>query len=271
MMSKWVKRIALAAVILGVAAVGGAVFISGSVRGFVDGFIPSADSGDAATTSAELVAALEAKPTVAEPKGTAPATDAVATTAPTSNEVATPAPAVKQPIEHDDIFPLAVTAEIGGKKAEMRLTGHAVRRAMRIRFYKIGSYCCETVQPTDVDSLAAADVPKQLLLVMERDISSAILERSFRETFEKNDPDKKFVVEIQKMLDYMTSTALKKGEHVVITHLPKGGVSVRGRDQEPIVVNNPAFATVVWNVYMGPKGVSEELRTGLGSRLAKVN
>lgn len=280
-MSKWVKRIGLVTGVLCVAALGGAIFVSGSVKGFVDGFIPATDTGDPETTSAELVAALEAKPTlpepniaapvIAEPNTTTPATEIAATGKPIAGEVATPAPAVKKPIELDDIFPVAVSAEIGGKKADMRLTGHAVRRAMRIRFYKIGSYCCETVQPADVDSLAAADVPKQLLLVMERDISSAILERSFRETFEKNDPDKKFVVEIQKMLDYMTSTALKKGEHVVITHLPKGGISVRGRNQEPIVVNNPAFATVVWNVYMGPKGVSEELRTGLGSRLAKAN
>ena len=270
-MSKWVKRIGLATGVLFVAALGGATYVSGSPWAFIEGFIKPSDTGDPEKTSADLVAALETKSSIAEPKATAPAADVATTTKPMSGDVATSAPATKKPIELDDIFPVAVSAEIGGKKAEMRLTGHAVRRAMRIRFYKIGSYCCETIQPTDVDNLAAADVPKQLLLVMERDISSAILERSFRETFEKNDPDKKFVAEIQTMLDYMTSTALKKGEHVVITHLPKGGVSVRGRNQEPIVVNNPAFATVVWNVYMGPKGVSEELRTGLGSRLGKVN
>jgi len=216
------------------------------VKGFVDGFAPTTSTGDPAMTSAELVAALEAKPEAA----------------------AAPAAPV---IEHDDIFPVKVVAEIGGKKAEMRLTGHAVRKALRIPFYKIGSYCCESIAPTDVDALVAADVPKQLLLVMERDISKAILERSFRETFEKNDPDNKFVAEIQTMLDYMTQSQMKRGEHVVITHLPNGGVSVRGRNQDPIVVSNPAFATVVWNVYMGPKGVSEALRTGLGSRLAKVN
>jgi len=270
-MSKWVKRIALASGLLCIVAVAGAVFISGSVKGFVDGFIPSTNAGDPAMTSAELAAALESKPTIAESKVAEPNLAGAAANKPTSDEVAATAPAAEKPIEHDDIFPVAVSAEIAGKKAEMRLTGHAVRRAMRIRFYKIGSYCCESVKPADVDSLAAADVPKQLLLVMERDVSAAILERSFRETFEKNDPDKKFVAEIQTMLDYMTSSPLKKGEHVVITHLPNSGVSVRGRNQEPIVVKNPAFATVVWNVYMGPKGVSEELRTGLGSRLAKVN
>jgi len=268
--------------VLCVAALGGAVFVSGSVRGFVDGFIPSTEAIDPATTSAELAAALQAPPTISEPKAAEPTTKATfdqsavdkSTAAKsTTDEVAlaTSAPAVKKPMELDDIFPVAVSTDIGGKKAEMRLTGHAVRRAMRIRFYKIGSYCCETVSPTDVDKLAAADVPKQLLLVMERDISSAILERSFRETFEKNDPDKKFTAEIQTMLDYMTSSPLKKGEHVVITHLPNVGISVRGRNQDPIVVKNPAFATVVWNVYMGPLGVSEELRTGLGSRLAKLN
>lgn len=245
-MSKWVKRLGLAVVAVGCAALCGAIYISGSVKGFVDGFRPGPETGDPALTRAELVTALEAKP---DDSGIA----------------------AKPPVELDDIFPVEVTAEIGGKKAEMRLTGHAVRRAMRIRFYKIGSYCCDSIAPPNVDSLAAADVPKQLLLVMERDISSAILERSFRETFEKNDPDNKFGPEIKTMLDYMTQSPLKKGEHVVITHLPKLGISVRGRNQEPIVVNNPAFATVVWNVYMGPKGVSDELREGLGSRLSKLD
>jgi len=237
-MSKWAKRIGLATGILCVATLGGAIFVSGSVRGFIDGFIPSAESKDPATTSAELVAALESKSNIAAPTAVVPSTDNGPADKPAAVEVAPTTAAVKKPIELDDIFPVAVSAEIGGKKAEMRLTGHAVRRAMRIRFYKIGSYCCESIAPSDVDRLAAADVPKQLLLVMERDISASILERSFRETFEKNDPDKKFVVEIQKMLDYMTSSPLKKGEHVLITHLPQGGVSVRGRDQDPIVVSN---------------------------------
>jgi len=244
-MSKWVKRISIGVGVLCVTALAGGILVSGSVKGFVDGFFPSTNIGDPAMTRAELAAALEAKPTDGQ--------------------------ATKAPIEHDDIFPVSVSAEISGKKAEMKLTGHAVRKALGIRFYKIGSYCCETIAPTDVDSLAAVDAPKQLLLVMERDVSQAILERSFRETFEKNDPDKKFVAEIQTMLDYMAGSPLKRGEHVVITHLPNAGVSVRGRNQEPIVVQNPAFATVVWNVYMGPKGVSEDLRTGLGKRLAKAD
>lgn len=239
-MSKLAKGIAIGTGVVCAAALGGAILVSGSIKGFVDGFRPTTEVGDPAMTSAELKAALEAKPGDTGPK---------------------------TPIENDDIFPVAVSAEIAGKPATMKLTGHAVRKAVGIRFYKIGSYCCTTISPSNVDALAAVDAPKQLLLVMERDVSAAILERSFRETFEKNDPDKKFVAEIQTMLSYMTQSPLKKGEHVVITHLPKTGISVRGRNQDPITVANPAFATVVWNVYMGPLGVSEDLRKGLGKRL----
>lgn len=265
-MSKWVKRIGISVGVASVVALGGAVYVSGSIKGFLDGFMPTTDTGDPAMTSAELAAALETPPT----KPSAAAGGATSVDDPAAKALASAAEKPEsRPVANDDIFPVFVSAEIGGKRAGMNLTGHAVRKALGIRFYKIGSYCCESVQPTDVDKLAAADVPKQLLLVMERDISAAILERSFRETFEKNDPDKKFVTEIQTMLDYMTSSPLKKGEHVVITHLPNSGISVRGRNQDPIVVSNPAFATVVWNVYMGPKGVSDDLRTGLGSRLPK--
>ncbi|MCE9606970.1 MAG: chalcone isomerase family protein [Planctomycetia bacterium] len=250
MFSMWVKRTVIAVAVLGGLAVTGAIVVSGSVRGFIEGFRPGPEVGDTALTASELIPALETKP----PAGVAPVA---------AEQVAQAA------IEHEGIFPVVVRAEVGGKPAEMRLTGQAIRKAFGIKFYKIGSYCCETISPTNVDALAAADVPKQLLLVMERDVSEAVLSRSFRETFEKNDPDKKFVKEIQTMLDYMTSSPLKKGEHVLITHLPQTGVSVRGRNQDPITVDNPAFAEVVWNVYMGPKGVSDELRTGLGTRLKK--
>lgn len=252
-MGRWIKRIAIGVAAVCVLMIAGAIYVSGSVKGFLDGFRPQTQTGDPAMTSAELVAALETKPDAAT----------VASTVAKGE----PGPAAKPAIVLDDIFPVAVSAEIAGKKAEMKLTGHAVRKAFGLRFYKIGSYCCDTIAPINVDELAAADVPKQLLLVIERDVSEAVLARSFRETFEKNDPDSKFAAEIQTMLDYMSSSPLKIGEHVVITHLPKSGVSVRGRNQEPITVSNPAFATVVWNVYMGPKGVSKELRTGLGSRL----
>jgi hypothetical protein len=255
-MSKLVKRIAIGAGVLCVAGVSAFSYFIGFNFGF--------GSGDGAATSpaaisSELVAALESKPDSNEKP--APGANPEASAA-----ESTPAVAIA-PLELDDIFPVSVAAEIGGKKSEMKLTGHAIRKASLLKFYKIGSYCCSKTKPSDVDALVAADVPKQLLLVMVRPVKKPLLERSFRETFEKNDPDNKFVAEIQTMLDYMTRTTLETGDHVVITHLPNTGISVRRKNQEEITVANPAFATVVWNVYMGPLGVSEDLRKGLGKRL----
>lgn len=165
------------------------------------------------------------------------------------------------------IFPTSREAEIGGKPVTLRLTGWAYRKVIGLKMYRIGGYCDASHSPADVDALAAADVAKQLVLVMERDIKQSILRKSFEQAFAVNDPEEEFPAQISTLLDHMTATTLAKGDRVTLTHLPGRGVECRIRDEEPIVVADAAFAHVVWNVYMGPKSVTAELRRGLGSQL----
>ena len=184
-----------------------------------------------------------------------PAADATAAAQPTA-------------VEFDGIFPVELNHQSDGMVHRLKLTGTAVRKAMLLKVYQIASYCDDSTSPTCVDTLAAADVPKQLCLTMERDIPASILSRGFKEAFEKNDPEGKFADESKTMLDHMLKAPLKEGESVWITHRPGQGITVRVRDEEPIAVNNPEFAHLVWRVYMGPQGVCPKVREGLGERLA---
>jgi hypothetical protein len=168
----------------------------------------------------------------------------------------------------DGLFPVARRTEIGGKVCDLKLTGTAVRKKIGLTFYKIGGYCDAAACPTCADSLAAADVPKQLVLVMQRDISQMILEKSFAASFEENDPQQQFTEESKLTLAHMVAAPMKKGQHVTITHLPGKGMTCQVGDGDVLHVPNPAFAHMVWNVYMGPKGVCPTLRTGLVARLA---
>ncbi|MBA4016387.1 MAG: hypothetical protein C0483_04290 [Pirellula sp.] len=176
--------------------------------------------------------------------------------------------AASVPVPHEGIFPVRKTIDIAGVPAEVRLTGQAIRKAMMIKFYQIASYCDHAHAPADVDALAAADCPKQLCLTMVRDVPKTVLERGFKESFAKNDPEGKFARETEIMLEHMLKSPLCEGETVHITHLPKQGIRVSVRNEAPIDVDNLAFAHVVWNVYMGPDGVCKELRRGLGEKLA---
>ena len=170
----------------------------------------------------------------------------------------------------DGLFPVVRRTDIDGKVCDLKLTGTAIRKKIGLTFYRIGGYCEASACPTCADSLAAADVPKQLVLVMQRDISQTILEKSFSASFAENDPENQFTAESKLTLDHMVAAPMKKGQTVTITHLPGNGMTCQVGDGEVLHVPNRAFAHMVWNVYMGPKGVCPTLRTGLVTRLASA-
>lgn len=167
----------------------------------------------------------------------------------------------------DDPFPPVVEIDVGGRRERLNRTGIATRKKLGIKFYRIAGYCDADHAPKDVDALAAADVAKRLVLVMERDIADWVLRKSFEDAFAANDPDGRFTTEIKAMLDHMTARPLKKGDCVTITHVPQTGIECIVGDTGSASVKNLPFAHVVWNVYMGPQGVSPDLRSGLGSEL----
>jgi hypothetical protein len=170
----------------------------------------------------------------------------------------------------DELFPVVRKTEIDGRVCDLKLTGTAVRKKFGLTFYKIGAYCEQKANPTCADSLASADVAKQLVLVMQRDISQMVLEKSFAASFADNDPENKFTKESEQTLSHMVAAPMQKGQTVTITHLPGKGMTCQVGEGAVLEVRNLAFAHMVWNVYMGPKGVCPTLRTGLVERLASA-
>lgn len=166
-----------------------------------------------------------------------------------------------------DPFPEVVEIDVGGRRERLKRTGIATRKKLGIKFYRIAGYCDDDHAPRDVDALVAADVAKRLVLVMERDIADWVLRKSFEDAFVANDPDGRYTAEIKAMLDHLTSRPLKKGDSVVITHVPQTGIECVVCETASTSVKNLPFAHVVWNVYMGPLGVSPDLRSGLGAEL----
>lgn len=166
-----------------------------------------------------------------------------------------------------ELFPEKVTLSLAERPVTLQLTGQATRKAMYVAIYRIASYCDEKKSYHDVDELAAADISKQLQLAMERDISSESLTRGFEEGFARNDPSAKYEDEKRVMLDYFRQSPLKKGDRILITHLPASGVSIQVGDKTAVEIRDLGFAHVVWKMYMGPRGLGEHVRRGLGERL----
>jgi len=168
----------------------------------------------------------------------------------------------------DGLFPHEVETQIAGRSERLRLTGTGLRKKFGIKFYQIAAYCDDDAAPRDVDELAAADVPKQLVMVMQRDVAEWVLRRAFAEALARNDPDSKHPEKIETLLNHMTARPLHKGDRIVLTHMPRSGVACQVCDTAAITVSDCEFAHLVWKIYMGPQGVCPDIRKGLGSRLA---
>jgi len=171
-------------------------------------------------------------------------------------------------VSAEGLFPEEVETQIAGRSERMRLTGTGLRKKFGIKFFQIAAYCDDDVAPRNVDELAAADVPKQLVLVMQRDVAEWVLRRAFAEALARNDPDNKYPEKIETLLNHMTARPLHKGDRIVLTHMPQSGMACQVCDTSPIAVSDCEFAHLVWKIYMGPQGVCPDIRKGLGSRLA---
>ena len=68
-------------------------------------------------------------------------------------------------------FPTASMETIAGKTVPLRLTGTALRTKAIFNVYSLASYVAEDATCKTPEDLAAADVPKRLDLVFEREVS----------------------------------------------------------------------------------------------------
>ena len=194
--------------------------------------------------------------------------DAARRTTPDQIQLPRPAQADSSRVAADPDFPHVIEATVDGTPQRLKLTGTATRKKVGIEFYRIAGYCHVEASPADVDALIAADCPKQLILVMQRDISERVLQRGFQLAFEANDPEDRYATEIKDLLAQMGPRRLVKGDRVTLTHLPQSGVECRLGDDAPWTLRDPQFAKIVWKVFMGPRPVTPEVRQGLGSLLS---
>jgi len=167
----------------------------------------------------------------------------------------------------DARFATTMELKIKGQPVRLVLTGTALRKKYLFNVYAIGGYVQEGAGVRSADELAAADTPKVLHLVMDRDLDGATMAAAFREAVRLNYPPGTFDKELDTLTAFVQATAVKKGEHVWLTHLPGMGLHVRMSGDKAILIQNPAFSKAIWDVYLGPNNLGEPIKRGLTSRL----
>lgn len=163
-------------------------------------------------------------------------------------------------------YPTLVEASIGEKKISQKLTGVAMRKKLVFDVYAVGSYIDASAKVKNAEELAAADVVKQLHLVLQRSVSGKDMANAFHDALRANYPTE-FKEEIGKFLELLRAHNVVEGDHVWLTHVPNYGIHVNlvGKKQE--FIQNVKFAKAVWDIYFGPKNIGEAVKKGLSARL----
>lgn len=155
---------------------------------------------------------------------------------------------------------------INGKDVKFVCTGTALRKKLVFNVYAIGSYVQEGTKVKSAEELAAADVPKRLWLVMERDVDGNDMAEAFRSAIRLNYAEPAFNDEVNKLSAFMKGLSIKQGDHVWLTHVPGVGLHCQVLNKTDLTIQNPKFSRAVWDIYLGKNNLGENFKKGLVSR-----
>jgi len=164
-------------------------------------------------------------------------------------------------------YPAAIDSSIGGKNVKMRLTGTALRKKFVFSVYTLGSYVQEGVRIGSAEELAAADVPKQLHLMMERDVAGKDMAEAFAAAIRANYAAPTFDKELGGLMNYMQANPVKAGDQVWLTHVPGKGLHITVVGKAQMMIENVGFACAVWEIYLGRNNLGDAIKKGITSRL----
>ncbi len=164
-------------------------------------------------------------------------------------------------------YPATASATVGGKPVSLVLTGAAMRQKLVFSVYAVGSYVQAGAAVRSAEELAAADVAKQLQLVMQRDVAGRDMAEAFRSAIRANHPEPAFDAEVEALVRMLRDGTARKGDRIVLTHAPGVGLEIAISGKEGFVIKHPDFGKAVWDIYLGAYNVGDAVKKGLVSRL----
>jgi hypothetical protein len=167
----------------------------------------------------------------------------------------------------DTKFTTTMGITVGDKPVQLTLTGVGLRQKFFINVYAIGSYVLEGASVHTAEELAALNQPKQLHLVMERDVDGKDIAEAFLIAIRQNHPAPAFDAEVDRLTQMMRGIDFKKGDHIYLTHLPGVGLRCNIINKGDFTIENAEFSHAVWDIYLGKYNVGEGIKKGLTSRL----
>lgn len=151
------------------------------------------------------------------------------------------------------------TVQVGS--STLVLNGLGLRTKYMVKVYVAGLYLPQ--KSSDPQAILKSDAPRRIVMHFVRDVSKAQLTDGFTESFEGNTPDiaKTLKVDIDRF--FAALDAVKEGEELIFTYIPGTGSSIATAGKDKLTIATPAFAEMLFSVWLGPKPPNPGLKKGI--------
>ena len=151
------------------------------------------------------------------------------------------------------------TAQVGGKT--LVLNGLGVRKDYMVKVYVGGLYLEQ--KSSDANAIIKSDEPKQIVMKFLHGASKSQMTNAFDESFKDNTPDaeKTMKGDIDRLLGALTP--VKTGDEMVFTYVPGTGTTLLINGSQKLTIAGPAFGSVLFSVWLGPKPPTADLKKGM--------
>jgi len=151
------------------------------------------------------------------------------------------------------------STQVAGKT--LVLNGVGLRTKFVVKVYVAGLYLEQ--KSSDANAILKSDSPKRMVMHFVRDVSKNQMTDAFEEGFKNNSPDaaKSMKGDIDRLLAAITD--IKEGQEMVFTYVPGTGTTMSINGQDKVTITGPAFAQVVFSLWLGPKPPNADLKKGL--------
>jgi hypothetical protein len=169
--------------------------------------------------------------------------------------------------DSDVRYPVRDEITLGYKPVRLVLTGTAVRKSHGLSVYAIASYVEEGTKAKTAEQLVAADAVKVMHVVLERPLDGPTMFGGIRTGIRLNHSADVFAGELGQLERLLRAHDMPKGQHILLTYLPKVGLRCEAVGKADATINSPAFAKAVWEIYLGRNNLGDPVKAGLTSRL----
>ena len=133
-----------------------------------------------------------------------------------------------------------------------------------MKVYVAGLYLEQ--KSSDADAIIKADAPKQIVMKLVHSASKSQMTDAFDDSFRDNTPDaiKTIKPDIDRFLAALEP--VKDGDEMVFAYVPGTGTTLAINGKDKLTIAGPAFGSVLFSVWLGPKPPSADLKKGILGR-----